>query len=219
MNGERGFWSWVAFWTPAVALLFFFGRRLFREQWGELRTLRLLMNRIGPYYPDFDPPNLNTWVARCAPHVFHGWRVRSFAGLADFATPACVAAAETVFEAQRRAGQVFVGRFEKVLKTHFLDVRMGGPGPAPADVELRLRIEIKGTDEVHGPGGERVAGTEALSQLQQFWTLRHDGRQWRLAAVTWAKGDLPPLPPAAPLPGLLDWKRPAVAGEERGETT
>lgn len=215
----RSFAFWVAFWIPAVAIMFFFARKLFREQWSELKTLRLLGNRIGPYYEDFDPPNLHIWVARCAPHIWHGWRQRSFDGLAEFATPECIASAAARFEAERRGGLVFEGRFERILKVHFLDLRMAGPGPAPADVALRLRVESSSSDALRGPQG-LVPGTRTeLSQLQHFWTLRHDGRQWRLADVERAVGDHPPLPPAPPLPGLLDWKRPPGAGDERGETT
>lgn len=214
---EHGLLFWTAFWVPAVLLMFAFGRVLFREQWNELKTLRMLTNRLGPYYDEFDPPNLNTWVDRCAPHVWHGWRKRSFEGLAGFATPGCLAAAEARFEAERRAGLIFEGRLEKVLKTHFLDLRFVGPGPAPADIELRLRVEVSASDAMRSPAGLVPGTREELFQLQQFWTLRHDGRQWRLAEVTSAAGDHPALPPAPPLPGLLDWKRAPGTGEERGE--
>ena len=57
-----GFWFWVAFWMPAVLLMFAFGRVLFREQWNELKTLRLLTHRLGPFFDEFDPPDLNRWV-------------------------------------------------------------------------------------------------------------------------------------------------------------
>ena len=216
--GEHGFWFWVAFWIPAVLLMFAFARFLFREQWGELKTLRFLTNQLGPYYDEFDPPNLNIWVNRCAPHVWHGWRLRDFSGLEGFATAGCLAQAAARFEAESRAGLVFEGRLDKVLKIHFLDLRFVGPGPAPADIELRLRVESQASDALRGPTGP-VAGTRTeLSQLQHFWTLRHDGRQWRLAAIESAQGDHPPLPPAPPLPGLLDWKR-APAAVAAGDET
>ena len=221
MNGDRSFWFWVAFWLPAVGLVFLFARVLFREHWHELRTLRFLSNRLAPFFGEFDPPNLHKWVARCAPHVWHGWRLRNFEGLADFATPELLAEAEARFAAEMRAGRTFEGRFERVLKLHFLDLRMGGHGPAPADVELRMRVELLASDALRGPDGALVSKAERpeLCQLQQFWTLRHDGGKWRLASVSRAEGDWKPLPAGEPLPGLMDWKRPAKAGDEQGDNT
>ena len=215
----RGFVFWLLFWAPAAVLLVLLARVLFREQWGELRTLRLLTNGIGPYFSEFDLPDLHRWVERCAPHVWHGWRKRSFDGLADFATPECLAAAEARFAAEAREGRVFEGRFEKLLKVHPLDVRMDGPGPAPRDVTLLLRIEALATDVSRGRETPIPAEASKPAQLQQFWTLCNDGRKWRLAQVAPARGDLPPLPPAPPLPGLLDWKRPPDMTEEREGTT
>jgi hypothetical protein len=118
-----------------------------------------------------------------------------------------------------RTGQVFEGRLEKILRVHPLDLRLDGPGPAPVGVTLRLRVEALASDAVRGPGGLLITGRPELSQLQQFWTLRHDGRQWRLDSVVTAEGELPRLSKAPPLPGLMDWKRPAPAGDEQGEHT
>ena len=89
-----------------------------------------------------------------------------------------------------------------------------GQGPAPADVALYLRVELNGVDCVRGPDGRLVAGRDELLQLQQFWTLVHDGTQWRLDAVEEARADAQDLPKVTALPPLLEWRRPAPEGDE-----
>ena len=69
----HSFGSYLFFWSGAVLLMYLMGRWVFREQLGERRTLRRLIDEIGPLYPEFDIDALKQWVFLCAPHVWSGW--------------------------------------------------------------------------------------------------------------------------------------------------
>jgi hypothetical protein len=47
------------------------------------------------------------------------------------------------------------------------------------------------------------------AEIQQFWTLRHDGLVWRLHQVEPATDERTDLAKKPPLPPLMEWKRPA----------
>jgi len=210
-SDERGLVFWMLFWAPGVlglgALLLY----LFKEQLNELRTLRFLTKQLSPYFPEFDIEQLQRWVALCAPHVWHGQRRRDFSTLADFATPALLEASRGRFEAEARRGERFDGALERVLKIHTLGLRYAPspdtPEPPPAGVELVLRVEFLASDARSGPDGRVLTGRPDLHQLQQFWTLRHDGRQWRLHALEAADRERRDLPRPTALPALMEWKR------------
>ena len=199
---------WLVFWLGAGLLMWLVARIVFREQFNELRTIRRLINRIGPHFPEFDTDAIHTWVYRCAPHLWSGWRKRDFESLADFATPEFHRAAQADFAEASRLSHVHEARLEKVLKIHPLGIYMVGDGPAPADVELMLRIETKAVDCVRDPAEKIVAGAAGVRQVQHFWTLRHDGHRWRLHSVVLAERDATDLADRPPVPPMPEWHRP-----------
>ncbi|MCB9534761.1 MAG: TIM44-like domain-containing protein [Myxococcales bacterium] len=205
----RDFVPILLFWIGAVVVMALVGRVVFREHLNERRTIRRLVHELGPFFPEFDTDALHTWVHRCAPHVFRGWRVRDLSSLADFATADFFAAQTAAFEAAARAGQQHDARLEKVLKIHPLGLHMIGDGPPPADVELVLRLELKAVDCVRDPDGAVVEGSAAVRQVQQIWTLRHDGRRWRLHHIEAAHDDVTDLASRPQAPPVAYWKRPA----------
>jgi hypothetical protein len=210
---ERGLLFWMLFWAPGVLGLGALLLHLFKEQLNELRTLRFLTNQLAPYFPEFDIEQLQRWVALCAPHVWHGQRRRDFSTLAGFATPALLDAAHARFEAEARRGERFDGTLDRVLKIHTLGLRHAhspaAPEPPPAGVELVLRVELLASDARRAPDDRVLSGRPDLHQLQQFWTLRHDGRQWRLHALEPADRERRDLPRPTDLPGLMEWKKQA----------
>ena len=212
--GGRSLYEWFGFWAPGAVVAMLLSAWLFREQFAELTTLRFLERRIAPFFPEFDPPAVTKWVARAAPHVFHAWRTRDPSQMSGVVTPRFDAALEARSAADAHLGHSRPVRFESVLKVHPLSAALVGQGPAPADVALYLRVELNGVDCVRGPDGRLVAGRDELLQLQQFWTLVHDGTQWRLDAVEEARADAQDLPKVTALPPLLEWRRPAPEGDE-----
>ena len=209
MPPRRSFGVTFLYWLGAVLLMMFVARHLFREQLHERRTLKKMMDELGPFFPEFDIETVVKWVGRTAPHVWHGWRVRSFDTLGDFGTPALHAAGAERFAEELRLGHARDCQLEKVLKVHPLGLYMVGEGPPPADVELMLRVEQRAVDVVRGPDGAVIQGEPGSRQVQHLWTLRHDGRRWRLHAVAPAENDVTDLDQRPPLPPLMEWKRPS----------
>ncbi len=204
---------WALFWSGASILMFLAARVVFREQLHELKTIRKVLARVGPYFPEFDTGNIRTWVGRCAPHVWRGWRTREYEQLGDFATPEFLESMEAVFAEERRAGVRHEADLEKLLAVHPLGVYPAGEGPPPRDVELVLRIECKGVDCVRGPDGAVVGGDPEVRQVQHIWTLRHDGRRWRLLSVVDAPDEITHLREKPELPPLMEWRRPEGVSE------
>lgn len=198
----------LLFWMGAVVVMALVGRVVFREHLNERRTIRRLVHELGPFFPEFDTDALHTWIHRCAPHVFRGWRQRDLSSLTDFATPAFFVTQNAAFEAAERAGHQRDARLEKVLKIHPLGLHMIGEGPPPADVELVLRLELKAVDCVREPDGAVVGGAVTPRQVQQIWTLRHDGRRWRLHHIEAAQDDVTDLASRPQAPPVAFWKRP-----------
>lgn len=197
------------FWSGAAVIMFLVGRVVFKEQLHQLRTQRLLIRQIGPFFPEFDTDFLTAWVGRLAPHVFRGWKTRRLDEVADYLTPGFQAEIEQRYAEEAAAGVAHEVAFEKVLRVHYLGLYPVGEGPPPKDLELVLRLEIKGVHAVRDAAGKVVAGAAGPRQIQQFWTLRHDGHRWRLHQVEPATGDRTDLAKKPSLPPLMEWKRPA----------
>jgi len=199
----------LLFWLGALVVMGLVARVVFREQLLERRTLKRLMDEIGPFFPEFDIDAVKRWVERCAPHVWSGWRGRDLTSLEGFATARFFEEAEARFEDQRRRGLEHAARLEAVLRVHPLAMYPVGDGQPPRDVELLLRLEEKAVDCLVRPDGAVVEGSTDVRQVQHFWALRHDGHRWRLDRV-WRpeRGvdldltDKPVLPPVA------GWRRP-----------
>lgn len=211
---RRPFWVTFLYWLGAVVLMIVVALRLFREQLHERRTLRKMIDELGPYFPEFDIEVVVQWVHRTAPHVWNGWRVGDFQSLGDFGTADFHAQGQALFDEDARRGWARDVRLEKVLKVHPLGFSLEGAGPPPKDVELVLRVEQRAVDLVRGPDGAVVEGEPGSRQVQHIWTLRHDGRRWRLHAVVPAVGDINDLDQRPPLPPLMEWKRPPDPGRE-----
>ena len=203
-TGER-----LLFWLGALVVMALVARVVFREQLLERRTLRRLMDEIGPFFPEFDIDALKRWVHRCAPHVWNGWRLRDMKSLEGFATAHFFEQTEARFEEQRRQGLEHAARLETVLKVHPLGMYPTDESQPPRGVELLLRLEEKAVDCLVKPDGTVVEGHTDVRQVQHFWALRHDGHRWLLDRV-WdpERGvdldltDKPVLPPVG------QWRRP-----------
>ena len=202
------FWSYVVFWSGATVMMYFMGRRMFREQLGERRTLRRLIDEIGPIYPEFDIDRVKTWVHRCAPHVWAGWARGQIDTIDGYVTD------EFLNRSRAELGQLEMKglrrdvHLDSVLKVHPLDLAMVGSGPAPADVQLTLRLEIKAKDAVLDASGELLSGSPKVRQVQYFWRILHDGYRWRLHEVWPSDGEFERGNDAIDVPQVLQWRRP-----------
>ena len=173
----------LTFWAGAAVVMWLIGRRIFKEQINELRTIRRLLREIGPMFKDFDTDTIRMWVERTAPHLWAGWRTHNLASLSDFSTDEFQTGAAEAFATARAKGHQHDAKLVSILKVHPLGIYMYGDGPPPADVELMLRIETKAVDCVRDAERNLVEGKPDVRQVQHFWTLRHDGRRWRLHDV------------------------------------
>lgn len=212
---ELEFSTRLIFWTGALIVMALVGRVVFREQLAERRTLKRLMDEIGPFFPEFDIDRLKRWVEACAPHIWDGWRRRDLSSIEGYVTARFLAEQAAAFEAQRRQGHEHAARLDRVLKVHPLGMYAVDEGPPPRGVELLLRLEQKAIDCVVQPDGTVIEGDKAPRQVMHFWAMRHDGHRWRLDRVWRAQtGEDVDLRDRAPLPPIGQWRRPEGAGEE-----
>ena len=209
---DRNITGLLLFWGGAVLVMGIIGRFVFREQLNERRTIRALIDRIGPFFPEFDTDAIQKWVRLCAPHVWYAWDNHGNLGqLGDYATERCHAEISAKAQAETERGQHHEARLGRVLKVHPLGIYMIGDGPPPADVELMLRIEFRAIDCVRDGAGRLVEGKTESRQVQYFWTLRHDGHQWRLDHIEPALNDITDLAKRPPVPAIMKWRRPKPA--------
>jgi hypothetical protein len=207
-HSQIDFSGLLIFWTGATIIMAIIGRFVFREQIHEWRTLRMLTNRISPFFPEFDPVTIRGWVDRASLHVWKAWRTRELGELDKFSTPAFLEDMQRRFAEDARRGLVRDAQLLRLLKTHPLGLVVVGQGPPPAGLELVLRVEVRAIDCVRDPSGTVVEGKPEPQELQLFWTLRHDGRQWWLNQVRPATEDRTDLAKMPAPPPLMEWRRP-----------
>ena len=199
----------LIFWTGAVIVMALVARVVFREQLAERRTLRRMMDEIGPFFPEFDIDSVKRWVHAAAPHIWDGWRRRDLSSIEGYVTERFLAEQAEQFDAARRAGHEHAAKLVQLLKVHPLGLYPMGDGPPPRDLELMLRLEQKAIDCRVQPDGTVIEGSTDPRQIMHFWTLVHDGRRWRIDRVWRAEpGDDVDLRDKPPLPPLMAWKRP-----------
>ena len=199
---QTNFIEQVVFWIGAAAVMFLVARVVFKEQFHERRTLRRLIDEIGPFHREFDMDTITRWVHRCNPHVWHLYVAHDFSVLNDFVTPAF----REVYpnEGPRRLtknGEKL--RLVKVLKVHPLGLYMIDEKKPPEGVELMLRLEEK--VEIRPSVSSGGPQSPKFTQIQTFWTLRHDGSGWRLDRVWEALEDVTDLAQRPPVPPVTEW--------------
>ncbi len=207
---QHSFTGQLLFWSVGFVIVALMARVVFKEQLHERRTLKRMINELGIYYPEFDIDTVKRWVNRCAPHLWSGWARGDVGGLADFSTEEFLRVETEAIETLTAAGQVRHAALGKVLKIHPLGLYMIGAGPAPRDVELMLRLEIKGVEYTASADGRVVDGESGERQVQHFWTMTHDGRQWRLSRVWPATYDATDLADRPQVPPVAEWVRPEL---------
>ncbi|MFN3199746.1 MAG: hypothetical protein ACE366_15190 [Bradymonadia bacterium] len=207
----------VLFWIGGFAVMIFAGWFIFREQVGERQTIRLLVDKVGPFFREFDPANVHRWIELAGPHVWQGWKQRDMSSLQNYVTEGFTASMAEHFEELERRGLAHKGEFVKVLKVHPLSLHPVGPGPAPADLELVCRVEVKGDDWLVDGDDKVVAGRPERGQVMHFWTLRHNGHRWYLHHIERAERDRTDLGKMPPLPPIMEWRRPDQASEAGAE--
>ena len=192
----------VVFWIGAAAVMYLVGRVVFKEQLHERRTLRRLMDEIGPFHREFDITSITRWVHRCNPHVWHLYIGHDFSDIEDFVTPEF----KEIYREQGPRRVTAKGeklRLDKVLKVHPLGVYMTQDVKPPLGVELMLRLEEK--VEIMPSVSTGEAKEAKFTQVQTFWVLRHDGKGWRLNRVWEATEDVTDLAQRTPVPPVTEW--------------
>ena len=201
---QNTFVGQVVFWIGAAAVMYLVGRVVFKEQLHERRTLRRLMDEIGPFHREFDISSVTRWVHRCNPHVWHLYIGHDFNDIEGFVTPEFI-------ETYREQGPRRVSskgeklRLDKVLKVHPLGIYMIRDEQPPLGVELMLRLEEK--VEIMPSVSMGASDKPRFTQIQTFWTLRHDGKGWRLNRVWEATEDVTDLVQRTPVPPVTEWMR------------
>ena len=194
--------SQLIFWLGAFAVMYLMAKQVFKEQFHERKTQRRLTGEIGPFYPEFDIDALKRWVHRCAPHVWRIYRTNDLSLLDGFIT-------EGFRNEYQHGGPKTVGTkgeklvFDQVLKVHTLGIYMVSDGQPPEGIELMLRLE------------EKVKRIETVvtnpdkpprfTQVQTFWTLRHEEGKWKLERVWEATEDMNDLAQRAVVPDVRNW--------------
>ena len=197
------------FWVGAFAVMYLVSKSVFKEQFHERKTLRRLMHEIGPFYPEFDIDAIKRWVHRCAPHVWKIYRTDELHTLDGFLTVHFVDNYKG--EGPKRLGakgETLV--FEKVLKVHPLGIYVVEAGRLPEGIELMLRLEekVKRVAAIAPAPGQK----DRFTQVQTFWTLRHQDGRWKLHRVWEAEDDAKDLAERPIVPSVKEWM-PSRTGE------
>lgn len=192
----------IIFWIGALAVVYLMSKSLFKEQFHERKTLRRLMREIGPFYPEFDIDAIKRWVHRCAPHVWNIYRTNNLETLDGFLTAEFVRDYTSGGPKRVSAkGETLV--FEKILKVHPLGIYVVAEGQLPSGIELMLRLEEK-VQRVTAIA-PKPSEKPRFTQVQTFWTMRHESGRWKLNRVWEAEDDVKDLADRPEVPNVKEW--------------
>lgn len=209
----RGFWGTFFFWSGGVLSMYLVGRKVFKEQAHERKTLKRFRDELGHFFPEFDPINIKKWVEIAAPHLYHGWREGDFASMESFTSDKFLDTQKSQFESKTETDQKRTVHLDKVIAVHTLgatweaDEKEGVTHP-PLGVQLTLRVETKAIDFVEDLQGQVILGKKKPDQFQQIWHLTHNGKTWTLNEVYETASDITHLADLPPLPEIVEWRRP-----------
>lgn len=210
---NRGFTKTFFFWLGGVLCMYVVGRRVFREQAHERKTLRLFREELGHFFEEFDPVNITKWVEIATPHLYHSWREGDFSTMKSFTSERFISTQQAAMLALQDQLHIHHAYFDKVLSVHTLGATWRaseeeGRTAPPLGVELTLRVEVKAIDFVEDQSGNVISGQRKPKQYQQIWELVHNGKTWTLDEVYLTQDELTTLSNQAPLPPLASWRRP-----------
>ena len=199
-----GVFEQVVFWIGAIAVMVLVARAVFKEQLHERRTLRRLIDEIAPFFPEFEIDRLKRWVHQCVPHIWRLYDTHDLSAIEDFVTEEFKAGYHDLGPKQLGPrGEKLI--FEKVLKVHPLGLYMVEDTQPPKGIELMLRLEEK--VKLFNPVSTGNRKDAKFTQVQTLWTLRHDGKGWRLHRVWEADGDVTDLVERTAVPPVTEWQR------------
>lgn len=215
---NRGFWGTFFFWSGGVFCMYLVGRRVFKEQAGERKTLKRLRDEIGHFFVEFNPVNITKWVEIAAPHLYHGWREEDFSSMESFTTADFITDQQTHSGERQSLSHKREAYLDKIIAVHTLELIWSqdeerGVERPPLGVRMTLRVEVKAIDFVEDQNGNLVNGKRKPEQHQQVWKLIHNGKTWMLDQVYPAMTDLTELNDAERLPPIGMWQRPDPAVE------
>ena len=209
----RGFWGTFFFWSGGVLAMYLVGRKVFKEQAHERRTLKRFRDELGQFFPEFDPINIKKWVEIAAPHLYQGWRENDFSSMesftsSEFMTTQAEQSQHTLDKQQQR-----VAHLDKIIAVHTLGAtwekdEQNEQLHPPLGVKLTLRVEAKAIDFIEDQEGQLISGKKKPEQFQQIWNLVHNGKTWTLNEVYETAGDITHLSEQEPLPVIAEWRRP-----------
>ncbi len=192
----------LIFWTGALAVVVLVARTLFKEQFHERKTLRRLIDELGPRYREFDIDVIKRWVHQCAPHVWRAYDTQKLDEIQAFVTPFFSENFQSIGPQQiGPKGEKLI--FDRILKIHPLGLYMVDDTAPPNGIELMLRLEEK--VRLFSPIATGSDQKERFTQIQTFWTLRHSGSAWRLDRVWQAEGDVTDLAARTQVPPVTEW--------------
>ena len=165
---KRGFWGTFFFWGGAVICMLFVAVRVFDEQLHERRTLKVF-DQLGPFFPEFERPNLFKWIQLASPHIYHGWENKDMSGLESFSTQRFQADQRASLAQLDQDGLSVKCEHAKVLNFHPLSAQLiDGEDTPPKGIKLTLRVEVKGT-YYREKNGTLLDGKKKSGQQQWCW--------------------------------------------------
>ena len=199
---NRGFWKTFLFWCGGFFFMYLVGRRMFKEQIQEHKTLKRLRDEIGEFFPEFNLANLKKWVDLTSEYIYLGYQKEDFSAMKAFSTDEF----QSKFNTDSSQRPPFPkSKLNYIIKVHPLGIYLlEGQTVPPTGVELVLRIE----QNVDAPYEKKGQIKTKRTQEQWIWVLRHTGVTWSLHDVYLADGDITDLDQYPDLPPLMQWKRP-----------
>jgi hypothetical protein len=196
----------ILYWVGAGIAMLLVARKVFQEQLHERIVIRKLSDQIGPFYREFDPINLHRWVDRAAPYFFDALHKKDISGLEAFAQPAFINHWKDYFSKNTQPTEIL--ELSKILKVHPIGVYPTIENTAPLGVEVVLRVEIKIFVHQAQAQAQAQAQLPIEKQIQDLWTLKHDGHHWQIQEIREIFDDVIGLNTKPDLPALLDWAPP-----------
>ena len=214
---KRGFWGTFFFWMGGVFCMYLVGRKVFKEQSHERRTLKRMRDELGHFFPEFDPVNITRWVQLAADHVFYAWREGDFESLQSFSSAEFIKTHHKQVADRRARKEKRSVYLDKVISVHTLGMEWHTRDDIthpPAGVSLTLRVETKAIDFSEDVQGHVISGEKKPAQYQYIWRLIHNGNTWTLSEIYLAEGDITNLNEHPPLPPISQWRHRALNNDE-----